>query len=78
MKKEDFKTMTEEHVKICEKIIKNGGACKTIICDKCPFTYYNSTHEWGCMRYVVEECDSSEKSKHLVKNAKLFIELYKG
>lgn len=78
MKKEDFKTMTEEHVKICKRIIKNGGACNLIICDECPFTYYNSTYGWGCMRYVVDECDSSEKSKHLVKNAELFIELYKS
>lgn len=78
MKKEDFKTMTEEHVKICEKIIKNEGACNTIICTQCPFTYYNSTHGRGCMRYVVDECDSSEESTHLVKNAKLFIELYKS
>lgn len=76
MKKEDFKELTEEYAKTCESIIEKGGACRDIACNQCPFEYDNSTHNWGCMHYVIEEKDSWEKSPSLVINAKLFLELY--
>ena len=72
----DFKLMTNQYAETCVKIIEQGGSCNDIACNQCPFEYYNSTHGWGCMHYVVEETASTEKSPSLVKNARLFLALY--
>lgn len=72
----DFKTIKEQHAEICKEIIEQGGACRGIACSQCPFEYNNSTYNWGCMHYVIEETDSWEKSPSLVKSARLFLSIY--
>ena len=60
MKREDFKDVTEEHLSIAKKIIRNSG-CRKIKCDNCPF--FNSKMD----------CSTTERKVGL---AKKFLELF--
>lgn len=43
MKREDFKEITTEHIKVCEKIIEVEGDCGILkVCDTCPFDTRNT------------------------------------
>lgn len=43
MKKEDFKEITEKHIKTARIFIKLKGSCAEIDCEDCPFWSDNST-----------------------------------
>ena len=60
MKREDFKEITEEHLGIAKKIIRNNG-CRKIKCNHCPFFNY------------MMDCSTTERKIGL---AKQFLELF--
>lgn len=55
MKKECFKEITQEHIKVCENIIEMKGDCGVPMCDKCPFNQSNTS-----ILIPVEEEDKDE------------------
>lgn len=55
MKREDFISITEEHFKTCERLIKQNGHCyNNIFCEECPFNFMNAVNgkfcieNWSC------------------------------
>ncbi len=60
MNKEDFKEVTEEHLSIAKKIIRNNG-CRKVKCNSCPFFNY------------MMDCSTTELKVGL---AKKFLELF--
>ena len=60
MKREDFKEITEEHLSIAKKIIRNNG-CRKVKCGHCPFGSHNI------------DCSTIERKVWL---AKQFLELF--
>ena len=75
MERKDFKEITDEHFKTCEKLIKNNGVCWGIYCGACPFTYANNVNCCGCVdnRYRVWSAVSTVKDETLIENAKEFL-----
>lgn len=73
MKREDFKEITDEHFKTCEKLIKNKR-CFGIEHSKCPFFINNATNGRTCLEngYYKNRTPLFE-DKQLVKNAKEFL-----
>ena len=47
MKREDFKEITEEHIKVVKKIVKDNG-CSKIKCKTCPFGNQNTVNPIDC------------------------------
>ena len=66
MKREDFKEITEEHIKVVKKIVKGNG-CSKIKCEICPFTLHNVVNNKGC---------ASNYGNSEVQMAKQFLELF--
>ncbi len=75
MKREDFKEITEEHIKICKKIIKQKGKCIGIDCKECMFYKNNRVNDkGGCHQYSSSVVITVEDPK-LVQSCKEFLKL---
>lgn len=76
MKKEDFINITDNMFDICEKLISNGGNCKEIYCEDCPFSKKNSTNDKPCNNngYTTHTVLKQEKDDTLVQSARKFLD----
>ena len=75
MKKEDFINITDNMFDICEKLASNGGNCKEINCEDCPFSKKNSTNDKPCNNngYTTHTALKQEKDYALVQSAIKFL-----
>lgn len=77
MKREDFKKITDEHFKVCEKFIENKGKCLAV-CSSCPFSGENlvaSGSGCGNEGYANFGASTDKEDIILVKSAKEFLKL---
>lgn len=70
MKREDFKEILPIHIDSCKKIIKQKGECTGVDCKECPFTFFNSANEKGCVQ------NNYAGKSQLVESTEKFIELF--
>ena len=77
MKREDFKEITEKHIKTARIFIKLKGSCAEIDCEDCPFWSDNST-------LTIDSCGNlystgnngiGNTDEKLLKSAKEFLEM---
>lgn len=78
MKRQDFKEITEEYVKFCEKLIKNNGVCTSNTnCCECPFSSYNAINgEPCCPNNYSGDTGLGVEDVKLVKSAQEFLQLF--
>lgn len=76
MKREDFKQVLPEHIKMCKKLIEFKGNCDVTkraldkSCCECPFSLDNSTGRKICLDWL--------DNKTVVANSEEFIEMFKN
>lgn len=77
MKREDFKEITEKHIKSAKKVVDSKGSCIEIECKDCPFCQDNSTliiDNCGEL-YVTLDKGAIETDEKLLQSAKEFLEI---
>ena len=80
MKREDFKEITEKHIKIARELIKSKGSCTGIECKDCQFSHDNSNliiNSCGDL-YVSGNKGIDETDEKLLQSAKEFLEMCKS
>lgn len=77
MKREDFKEITEKHIKTARKIVKLNGRCANINCEDCPFSHDNTTltiDSCGEL-YAIANKGIIETDEKLLQSAREFLEM---
>ena len=80
MKREDFKEITEEHIKMVRGIVESNGKCENIECRDCPFYDNNSTlNVIGCTDiYATRNMSTSESDERLLESAREFLKMFES
>lgn len=75
MERNNFINIKNNMFDICEKLASNGGNCKEINCEDCPFSKKNSTNDKFCNDngYTTHTALKQEKDYTLVQSAIKFL-----
>lgn len=79
MDRKDFVEIKGEHFETCKQIMLQGGSCKNIACNICPFDIDNSTCDCCCGdTYGTDEILAGCQDPKLKESAEEFIKTFGG